>query len=144
MQRGHIEAILQVATVVPAINQLEFHPYLQRTNEFIPWMRERGIEVSSFKGLAPITVGKGGPLDKPLETIAKAHGVTTDTVLLRWAISQNVVPITTTGKASRMDEYLAAVDLRLTPEEQEEITQVGLTHHFRWWGKSFFDPDDRS
>src|SRR5580700_4470726 len=102
-------------------------------------MREQGIEVSSFKGLAPITVGKGGPLDGPLESIAKSHGVTTDAVLLRWAIDQIVVPITTTGKTERMDDYLAAIELRLTAEEQEEITQIGLTHHFRWWKKAFFD-----
>ncbi len=144
MQRNHIETILKVATVFPAVNQLEFHPYLERANDFIPWMKEQGIEVSSFKTLAPITAGKGGPLDGPLGAIAKVHGVTSDAVLLRWAMNQNVVPITTTGKSSRMDAYLAAVDLALTPEEQEEITKTSLTHHVRWWGKSFFGPDDRS
>jgi len=45
MQRNHIEAILKVASEVPAINQLEFHPYLQRAHNYIPWMREQGIEV---------------------------------------------------------------------------------------------------
>lgn len=83
MQRNHIEAILKVASDVPAINQLEYHRYLQRANDYAPWMREQGIEVSSFKGLAPITVGKGGPLDGPLESIAKSHGVAADAVLLR-------------------------------------------------------------
>ncbi|KAM0421249.1 hypothetical protein ACHAPT_010971 [Fusarium lateritium] len=144
MQRHHIEAILEIAAVVPAINQLEFHPYLQRSNDFVPWMREQGIEVSSFKTLAPITVGKGGPLDGVLDKIAEAHSVSTDTVIMRWALNQNIVPVTTTGKAARMDQYIAAADLRLNPDEQEEITQVGLTHHFRWWGKSFFEPDDKS
>ena len=70
--------------------------------------------------------------------------MTADTVLLRWALNQNVVPITTTSKVERMDEYLAAMDSRLTAEEQEEISQIGQTHHFRWWGKTFFSPDDRS
>jgi hypothetical protein len=42
-----------------------------------------------------------------------------------------------------MDEYLAVVKLKLSAEEQGEITQVGLQRHFRWWGKKFFDPDDR-
>lgn len=144
MQQGHIETILETATEVPVINQIEFHPYLQRAHDFLPWMREKGIEVSSFKGLAPITVGKGGPLDGPLVRIAEAHGVTPAAVLLRWALNQNVVVITTTSKPERMDEYAQAIDLTLSSEEQEEITQVGLSHHFRWWGKSFFDPDDRS
>jgi diketogulonate reductase-like aldo/keto reductase len=144
MQRDHIETILKVAEVVPAINQLEFHPYLQRANNLVPWMREQGIEVSSFKTLAPITAAEGGPLSGPLHKIAETHKVTADAVLLRWAMDQKVVPITTTSKAARLDQYLAALSLRLTAEEHERITQVGLTHHFRWWGKSSFDPDDRS
>lgn len=144
MQRNHIETILETASEVPVINQIEFHPYLQRAHDFLPWMREKGIEVSSFKGLAPITAGKGGPLDEPLARIAAAHGVTPAVVLLRWTLNQNVVAITTTSKPERMDEYAHAIDLKLSSEEQEEITQVGLSHHFRWWGKSFFDPEDRS
>lgn len=66
MRRKHIETILETASEVPVINQIEFHSYLQRAHDFIPWMKEKGIEVSSFKGLAPITVGRGGPLDEPL------------------------------------------------------------------------------
>lgn len=43
-----------------------------------------------------------------------------------------------------MDEYLSAVALKLSPQEQEEITKVGLERHFRWWRKAFFEPDDLS
>ncbi|OAQ60316.1 aldo/keto reductase family domain-containing protein [Pochonia chlamydosporia 170] len=55
-QRHHTEALLEICAIKPVINQLEFHPYLQRANDFVPWMREQGIEVSSFKTLAPITL----------------------------------------------------------------------------------------
>lgn len=144
MQRTHNETLLETASEAPAINQIEFHPYLQRAHDFLHWMREKGIEVSSFKGLAAITVGKGGPLDKPLARIAQAHGVSPAVVLLRWALNQNVVVITTTSKPDRMDEYAQAITLKLSPDEQEEMTRVGQSHHFRWWGKSFFDPNDRS
>jgi len=106
-------------------------------------MREHGIGVSSFKGLIPIAAGKGGPLDNILPNIAEKHGVSEGPVLLRWAINQKVVPITTTAKPERMDEYLSSLDLELTREEQEELTRVGLTHYYRWLGK-FFQPDDRS
>lgn len=65
-------------------------------------------------------------------------------MLLRWTINQNVVVITTASKPERFDDYAHVIDLMLDSEEQEEITQVGLSHHFRCWGKSFFDADDRS
>jgi diketogulonate reductase-like aldo/keto reductase len=143
-QRQHLEAVLEVGTEVPVLNQLELHPYLQRADGFIPWMRENGIEVSSFKTLAPVTVAAGGPLDPVLTSIAAKHNTAVSTVLLSWAIGQNIVPITTTSTSARMDEYLEATALKLSAEEREESTKVGLQHHFRWWGKKFFGEDDRS
>ena len=107
-------------------------------------MRENGIEVASFNGLAPIRSGSPGPLDGPLARIAKAHGVTENAVLIKWQMEQKVVPVTTTTKEERMQEYMDAVDLKLKPEELEEITRIGLTHHFRAWAPDRFDPDDRS
>jgi diketogulonate reductase-like aldo/keto reductase len=143
-QRPHLEEILKVATTIPALNQLEFHPYLQRTHDYLPWMRENGIDVASFNGLTPITKARPGPLDEPLAAIAKKHGVTENAVLIKWQIDQNVVPVTTTTKVDRLSEYLKAVDLKLSAEETEEITQIGLSHHFRAWAPNRFDPDNRS
>lgn len=42
-----------------------------------------------------------------------------------------------------MDEYIAALSLRFSRDELEEITQIGFEYHLRWWGKDFFDPEDR-
>lgn len=107
-------------------------------------MRENGIEVASFNGLTPICSGSPGPLDGPLTRIAKAHGGSENAVLIRWQIEQKVVPVTTTTREDRMLEYMKAVDLKLKPKEIEEITNVGLTHHFRAWAPDRFTPDDKS
>ena len=123
---AHTEAILEVASEIPVVNQLGFHPYLQRDNGFLSWMREHDIEVLSFNGLVPITAGKDGPLDNILPNIAQKYGVGGGAVLLRWAVNQKVVPITTTAKMERMDEYLSSLDLELTREEQKELARVGL------------------
>ncbi|EHK45172.1 uncharacterized protein TrAtP1_003411 [Trichoderma atroviride] len=143
-QRHHVEALLETCTIKPAMNQLEFHPYLQRANDFVPWMREHGIEVSSFKTLAPITVGKGGPLDELLPSLATKYEVAESVILLSWCIGQNIAPITTTSSQSRLCEYKAATRVVLEAADVEIISQAGLKHHFRWWGKNFFEPDDRS
>ncbi|KUJ17037.1 Aldo/keto reductase [Mollisia scopiformis] len=140
----HIEAILEVATIVPAVNQIEFHPYLQRGNNLVPWLKEHGIEVTSYNGLTPLRKGLGGPLDGPLKEIAKKYGVSENAVLIQWQIHQGIVPITTSSKPERLAEYLQGVELKLEPEEVEEITRVGLTHHFRASQLTRFEPDDRS
>jgi len=140
----HLEAILEVATIIPAVNQIEFHPYLQRGNNYVPWLKEHGIEVTSYNGLTPLRKGLGGPLDGPLKDIAQKHRVSENAVLIQWQIQQDIVPITTSSKPERIAEYLQGVELKLSPDEVEEITQLGLSHHFRASQVARFDPEDRS
>jgi diketogulonate reductase-like aldo/keto reductase len=142
--RQHLEAILEVATIVPAVNQIEFHPYLQRGNNYVPWLKEHGIAVTSYSGLTPLRKGLGGPLDGPLKEIAKKNGVSENAVLIQWQIQQDIVPITTSSKPERIAEYLQGVELKFSPEEVEEITRVGLSHHFRASQLAHFDQEDRS
>lgn len=142
-QRHHLEEVLKVATIIPAINQLEFHPYLQRS-DYVCWMREKGIQLASFYGLTPIRRARPGPLDQPLAGIAAKHGLTENAVLIKWQIDRKILPVTTTTNPNRLSEYMAALDLKLTDDEMEEITQIGLSHHFRAWYPHLFDSDDRS
>jgi diketogulonate reductase-like aldo/keto reductase len=142
--RSDVEATLKSATDPPVLNQLEYHPYLQRAGGYIPWLHEHGLQVGSFKGLTPAFRCPNGPLQEPLTRIAKAHGKTENAVLLAWIIQSNIVAVTTTTKAERLDEYAQALNIKLTPDEFKEITDIGNTYHFRTsWGEHF-DMDDRS
>lgn len=74
-QRHHLETIPETCTEPRALNQLiEYHPYLQRAEKYVPWMQEKGIQVSSFKTLPPLTVAPSGPLNAILSSIAAKHG----------------------------------------------------------------------
>ncbi|KAL8842270.1 MAG: hypothetical protein Q9170_000596 [Blastenia crenularia] len=143
-QRSDLEATLRGATELPVLNQIEYHPYLQRANGYIPWMRRNGIEVGSFKGLTPAFRCPDGPLQEPLVRIANAHHTTMAVVLLAWLIQNKVVAVTTTTKPERVDEYLQAVNMKLTEEELREISEVGSTFHCRTSWAEMFEEDDRS
>ncbi|KAF5877903.1 putative aldehyde reductase 1 protein [Botrytis fragariae] len=121
-QCSHIEVLLNVAIIIPVLNQLEFHPYLQRAYDYLPWMRAHGIEVASFNGLTPITKARSGPLDNILVEISARHQIPKNAVLISWQIAQNVVVTTTTTKVGRLEDCAAAVQLKLSREEQEKIT----------------------
>ncbi|KAF7920230.1 uncharacterized protein EAE97_011571 [Botrytis byssoidea] len=81
-QRPHIKEILKVANIIPALNQLEFYPYLQRAHNYLPWMRAHRFEAASFHGLTPITKARPGPLDNILAEIAAGHQVSENSVPL--------------------------------------------------------------
>lgn len=143
-QRSDIEATLDGATVLPVINQIEYHPYLQRANQYIPWMRQKGIQVASFKGLTPAFRCPEGPLQEPLTRIAKAHNTTQAVVLLSWLIQNDAVAVTTTTRTERLDEYAQALNTKLTQEELHDISEVGSTYHFRTSWPDRYGKDDRS
>ncbi|KAI9162792.1 Aldo/keto reductase [Paramyrothecium foliicola] len=120
--RPHLEVVLRTAVPPPVINQIEFQPYLQRGNHYLSWMQTNGTEVQAFKGLAPLTKGKGGPLDPLLAALAEKYNVEPNTILLNWHYQQNVIAITTTHSPERLAEYQKAVTFNLTPSEMEDIT----------------------
>ena len=122
--RHLLKALLFDGTEPPVMNQLRIYPY--RPYIDLQWMRKKGIEISccypshSLQSWATDTFNN--PLAPVLSSIAARHGTNPSAVLLSWVIGQNLVPIVTISDT--VDEYLPAIALRLTPEEQEEIMQV--------------------
>lgn len=141
--QSHLEAILKTANVVPVVNQIEYHPYLQH-GDLVPWQESKGIKTVSYSGLVPITRAPGGPLDPLLSGLAKKYAVHESEVLLRWTLDQGYVSITTSSKESRLAGYLRALTFKLTPEEIKEISALGQQKHYRAFWREKFADDDRS
>lgn len=139
----HLETILQTAKVIPAINQIEYHPYLQHGN-LVDFHRKHGIVTEAYSPLAAVTKGAPGPLDVVYERLAGKYGVSVGEVALRWTVDRGVVALTTSGKEERLRDYLRICDFRLTDEEVEEIMEVGGRKHFRVFWRGKFGDDDRS
>ncbi|KAK7546222.1 aldo-keto reductase family 1 member C13 [Phyllosticta citricarpa] len=139
----HLDAVLATAKVVPAINQIEFHPYLQHP-PLLAYHRKHGIATSAYAPLTAVTKAKPGPVDDTLAALAKKYAVSEGEISLRWAIDQDVVAITTSSKEQRLSDYLRSLTFKLTPAEIQEINEKGLQKHYRGFWKNKFDDDDRS
>ena len=125
------------------MNQIEFHPYLQHQG-LVSFQESKGIKTVSYAGLVPITRAPGGPLDPLLSALATKYAVNESEILLRWTLDRGYVAITTSSKESRLASYMRALTFKLTPQEVEEISQLGEQKHYRaFWGHQFAD-DDRS
>ncbi|GJE90727.1 aldo/keto reductase [Phanerochaete sordida] len=129
----HLEQVLAVATIKPAVNQIEYHPYVFKASAAqLEIHKQHGIVTESYGGLVPLTRGKGGPLDPVITKIASARSITEGQVLQLWLRKKGVVVVTTTTKQERLEEYLAVGTLPdLSDEEVEEIERVGSSHHHR-------------
>ncbi|KAB5585966.1 aldehyde reductase 1 [Coniochaeta sp. 2T2.1] len=139
----HLEVVLKTAKTPPAVNQIEFHPYLQR-KDLVEFCRANNIAVESFGQLVPITKAPGGPVDGVYQQLAKKYGVSDSEIALRWCLDQGIVAVTTSGNEQRLKMYLSDLPaFKLTPKEVRDIVEAGEKKHFRafWTGK--FDAEDR-
>ncbi|BCR85926.1 aldo/keto reductase [Aspergillus chevalieri] len=136
-RREHLEATLATASIPPAINQIEYHPYLQQ-GDLLPFHQEKGIKTASYGPLTPITRATGGPVDVKVKELASKYGVSGGDVLLRWSIEKGDVVITTSGKEERLKEYLRVLEFQLEDEEVEAISNLGREKHYRaFWRKQY-------
>jgi len=140
---SHLDATLKTAKIVPAINQIEFHPYLQHP-ELLAYHKKHGIATSAYGPLSAVTKAKPGPIDDFTAALAKKYAVSEGEIALRWCIDQDIVAITTSGKEQRLSDYLRAATFKLTPEEVRYIVEKGQEKHYRGFWNHIFKEGDRS
>jgi len=122
-----LQALLKEANVVPAVNQILFHPYNYAENKaLLEYSKKHGIVTEAYSSLTPITYYPGGPVDKPVQAAAKRIGATATQVILSWVRSKGVVIVTTSSTKEHMQEALDVADLpALTDEEIAAIDEAG-------------------
>ncbi|WWD17901.1 hypothetical protein CI109_102346 [Kwoniella shandongensis] len=135
-----LKEVLEVATIKPVANQLEYHPYtLSHIQPVLDICAENNITIESYGPLTPLLRHPtGGPIKPILERIAtrlsKEAGKTVppSSVLLLWTIQKGVVAVSTSGKEENI-KTLAEVDglPDLTQDEIKEIEETGRKVHFR-------------
>jgi 2,5-diketo-D-gluconate reductase A len=118
---------------VPAVNQIESHPFHQRAADQA-LMVERGVQIESW---GPFAEGKNDLFTNPvLSTIAGEHGKSVAQVVLRWLIQRGVVVIPKSVRPERMAENLDVFDFALTEENMSRIATLDTG------GSLFFDHRD--
>ena len=110
--------------------------------------KQYGIITESYGSLTPILRHPtGGPLKPILERIAArlsnetGENIDTAAVLLLWTRQTGAVAVSASGNASRIKDLaeISKLPELLHSHEVEEITNVGMTIHFRFYvRKSFF------
>jgi methylglyoxal/glyoxal reductase len=118
--RPHLDELLAAAEIVPAVNQIEFHPYLQ-SKPLVEYCHAKGIRVEAWSPLA-----QGGDLlqDPALADIAKRHGRTVAQIVLRWEVQSGVIAIPKSVKPHRLAENAGIFDFTLSGAEMAAITAL--------------------
>jgi diketogulonate reductase-like aldo/keto reductase len=82
-----LETLLKTAKVVPAVNQIEFHPLVLKTAEpLLELHKKHGIVTANYGGLGTLSWGKGTDVDGVVSKIAKETDRTEGQVLIKWLL----------------------------------------------------------
>ncbi|KUJ36782.1 2,5-diketo-D-gluconic acid reductase [Streptomyces sp. NRRL F-5122] len=119
--------------IVPAVNQIETHPFFQRA-DYHELMREHGVQIQSWGGFAE---GRNDLFTNPLlAEIGKEYGKSVAQVVLRWLTQRGVIAIPKSVRPERMAENIDIFDFQLTDEHMAQIATLDTG------GSLFFDHHD--
>ena len=121
----HLTRLLDRATVVPAVNQIECHPYFPQ-QEVQDFGAEHGILPQAWSPIGGITFYRDGShgstlQDPVIAAIAAAHRKTPAQVMLRWGLQHGRSVIPKSTKPSRIEENIDVFDFELSANEMAAI-----------------------
>jgi 2,5-diketo-D-gluconate reductase A len=107
--------------VVPAVNQIETHPFLQQT-ETQKFLEENQVQMESW---GPFAEGKNNLFQNELlSTIGKKYNKTVAQVVLRWLTQRGVVAIPKSVRKERIEENFNIFDFQLSQEDMDTIATL--------------------
>lgn len=119
--------------VIPAVNQIETHPFNQQT-ENQKFLTENKVQIESW---GPFAEGKNNIFQNSiLAPIGRKYIKSIAQVILRWLIQRGVVAIPKSVRKERIEENFNIFDFELSTEEMESITTLDMKT------TSFFDHRD--
>ncbi len=131
-QQHHLEKLIDGSDTVPAVNQVELHPYFQnvRVAEFCC---ENDICLEAWSPLARGTI----VTDPLVIQIAEAHGCTPAQAILAWHLAKGYVVFPKSVTPARLLENMQAIDIDLTVAEVQELNTLDRGEA----GRTGFNPD---
>ena len=131
-QPAHLDRLAAGSDTVPAVNQIEAHPYFPN-DEVREYGQRHGIATEAWRPLV-----RGAVLDEPAITrTARVHGRTPAQVVLRWHIQRGDVVFPKSVSPARMRENFALFDFSLNDQDMAAISALNRGDA----GRSGPDPD---
>ncbi|MFW6214266.1 MAG: aldo/keto reductase [Spirochaetota bacterium] len=130
----HINALLENAEILPAVNQVECHVGLQNTR-LKEYLDAKGMILEAY---APFKSDKVHEVleNETLQAIGSTHGKTPTQVTVRWLMQRGIVALPKSVTPSRIDENFQVFDFELSADEMHKIRKLNGAQ------KLFPEPDN--
>jgi len=127
----HLQDLLAKSKTVPAVNQVEFSPFLYQ-RDLLAFCEARHIQLEAYSPLARARRLR----DPTLIDIAQRHRKTPAQIMVRWSLEMGLVVIPKSVRPERILENASVFDFSLSPMDHERL--AGLNENLR----TSWDPTD--
>lgn len=123
----HLEELSNHSSTIPAINQVEFHPYLY-LKDLLDFSSSHDIQLESY---SPLT--KGMKLDDPkLVDMASKYSKTPAQILIRWVLQHGVIVIPKSSHKERIEENAVVFDFTISRQDMEALDSFHQSLRTSW------------
>ena len=123
----HLKEMEHYSGVVPAVNQVELHIFLQQP-ELLNYCKENKIVVEAYSPLAHAHEMN----DETINAIAKKHGKTYAQIMLRWLLQKDLVVLPKSVTPSRLAENIDIFDFELDKDDLAKIADLDKDMRTCW------------
>lgn len=116
---NHLDSLLQEATVLPMVDQIEIHPGLNQ-EPTVKYCTEHDMQVEAWGPLAQGALFKSDILDN----LAAKYNKTVAQISLRWILQRGIIPLPKSVTPSRIRENAEIFDFELSPDDMEYISEL--------------------
>lgn len=126
--KHHLEKIMEIARVIPVVNEIELHPLLNQ-ELIVRYCNRYDIKIISYSPFA--RMDKKLIENSVLKEIAERYNKSVTQIILRWNIQKGYMPIPKTEKVERMIDNISINDFKLTKEEMLQIDNINENYRVR-------------
>lgn len=123
----HLQELLDATGIVPAVNQVEFHPYLFQ-KDLLAFCREHDIQLEAY---SPLTHAYRLD-DERIAAIGQKYHKTIAQIMLRWSLQHGTIVIPKSVHQERIIENISIFDFELSPEDMAAMDALNENHHYGW------------
>ncbi|GGB62777.1 aldo/keto reductase [Virgibacillus dakarensis] len=116
----HLQRLLDECEVVPAVNQVECHPFLQQ-KELKEFCEKHNIYLEAW---SPLMSGGDVLTSEEVKVIADQYGKTPAQVIIRWHLQYNNIVIPKSVTPSRIEENFDVFDFELSNEDMKKMAEL--------------------
>ena len=125
MNSGRLADLIANSDVVPAVNQVEMHPFFQEKDQ-VEYMKTQNIIPESW---GPLAQGAHDIFNNPVLTeIGQQYNKSVAQVVLRWLLQRGVVVIPKSTHEQRLIQNIDVFDFELSVDDMSKIADLDLGH----------------